>query len=446
MKQWIIEGKRPLHGRITVSGAKNVAFKLMIAALLGQRKTILSNVPAVGDVDLAGEMIQLLGGRVRRLDRHTVEVDPEGITGCMLPPTLAKKSRASFMFVGPLLARCDEVVLPLPGGDQIGRRPLDRHIAGLVALGAEVREREGVIHVRRERLVGTRYRFPKNTHTGTETLILAAVMAQGQTVLENAAQEPEVDDLIALLNGMGARIRRAAPRTIIIDGVDRLRGAVHRVMSDRNEVVSFACMALATRGDIWIDGVRPDYIEAFLEQLERLGAGFDVDAASLHVWYRGPLKPVQVRTAPHPGFMSDWQPLLTTLMTQAEGISVVHETVFERRFGYVEELRRMGARIELFNPPVDRPEEVYNFNWEDDRPEYRHAARIHGPTPLRGICAQVTDVRAGATLVQAALTAEGRTILSGVEHIERGYENLNGRLRELGANIEERRGYSVHGQ
>lgn len=436
MRQWIIEGGRPLRGRVVVSGAKNVSFKLMIAALLGQEATILTNVPDVGDVNLAGTLIQLMGGQVERLDRTTVRIDPRSVTRCTIPSELAKQSRASFMFVGPMLARCHEITLPLPGGDPIGHRPLDRTLAGLVALGAEVNQSRNEITVRRHHLKGTRYRFPKNTHTGTETLILAAVKAEGQTILENAAQEPEVDDLIAMLNAMGARIRRADPRTIIIDGVQELHGTTHEVMSDRNEVVSFACMALATTGDVWIDRAQPEHVGAFLDQLERISAGVEVMESSLHVWYKGPLQPTHVITAPHPGFMSDWQPLLTALLTQAEGTSVVHETVFENRFGYVQELKRMGADIELFNPPVERPEEVYNFNLEDDRPEYRHAARIRGPTPLRGIEARVTDVRAGATLVQAALTAHGQTTLFGIEHIERGYERLDQRLRSLGASIE----------
>ncbi len=435
MKQWAIQGGQPLRGRVTVSGAKNVAFKLMIAALLGKEETILTNVPDVGDVELAGAMIDLLGGRVERLDRTTVRIDPRSVTSCTIPSELAKQSRASFMFIGPLIARCHEVTLPLPGGDRIGHRPLDRHVAGLVALGAEVDQSRNQISVRGRSLKGTRYRFPKNTHTGTETLILVAVKAEGQTILDNAAQEPEIDDLIAMLNGMGAKIRRIEPRTIIIEGVQELRGATHEIISDRNEIISFACMALATNGEIWIDRVTPEHIEAFLDQLEQIGAGFEVQESSLHIWRKGLLKPTQVMTAPHPGFMSDWQPLLTTLMTQATGTSVVHETVFEQRFGYVEDLCRMGARIELFDPLVKQPEEVYNFNLEDDRPEYRHAARIYGPTPLRGIEATVADVRAGATLVQAALTAQGQTTLSGVEHIERGYDDLDERLRGLGANL-----------
>jgi UDP-N-acetylglucosamine 1-carboxyvinyltransferase len=407
----------------------------MIAALLSPEETILENVPDVGDVQLATQMIEFLGGQVEILNPHSVRIDPQKVSGCELPPDLAKKSRASFMFAGPLLARCEEIVLPRPGGDRIGQRPIDRHLAGLETLGAEVQLKSEAIRVRSRGLKGTRFQFHKNTHTGTETLIMAAVLAEGQTILENAAQEPEVDELISFLNCMGANILRVKPRTIIIEGVPTLRGTIHEVMPDRNEAVSFACMALATKGDVWIERVRCAQLNAFLQQLKNIGAGFEVHESSLHVWYSGQLKPIHVRTAPHPGVMSDWQPLLTTLMTQANGTSVVHETVFERRFDYVEELQKMGADIELFQPSVANPDEVYNFNLEDDAKDNFHAVRIHGPTPLHGIEVEVKDVRAGATLVQAALTAQGQTAISGVGHIERGYEGLDARLRELGASI-----------
>jgi len=399
---------------------------------------VLENVPNVGDVHLAGEMIRFLGGNVERINRNTIAVDPSSVTGCRIPPELGEKSRASSMFVGPLLARRCEVELSLPGGDRIGRRPLDRHIAGLEAMGAEVHEAGRVIHVKSHRLKGCRYRFPKNSHTGTETLILAAVMARGQTILENAAQEPEVDDLISLLNQMGAKIQRVEPRTIVIEGVDELSGTTYRVMSDRNEVISFACMALATKGAVSIEPVDPGSVSAFLEHMKQIGAGCEVQGQTLWVWHKEPLRATHIQTAPHPGIMTDWQPLLVTLLTQAQGTSVVHETVFENRFGYVKDLLRMGAQIELFNPPVENPQEFYNFNWEDDRPEYRHVAKISGPTPLQGVEIQVPDVRAGATLVLAALTAQGESRISGVGQIERGYEHLDQRLRSLGARIEVR--------
>ncbi|MFQ5708575.1 MAG: UDP-N-acetylglucosamine 1-carboxyvinyltransferase [bacterium] len=436
MKRWVIEGGRPLRGRVTVRGAKNVAFKLMIAALLGEDETILDNVPDVGDVDLAGQMIRHLGGCVEHIGSHQVRIDPQGLSGCSIPPALARQSRASFMFVGPLLARFKEASLPLPGGDRIGRRPLDRHVQGLQALGARIRKKGSTLHVSSSRLQGAQYHFPKNTHTGTETLILASVTAKGRTQITNSAEEPEVLDLIDMLNNMGAQIKRERPRTLVIEGVDRLHGTHHTVLPDRNAAVSFSCMALATRGEIIIQQIQPKTIDAFLEQLEAIGAGFEVGESSLKVWYKGALKPTRITTAPHPGFMSDWQPLLTTLLTQAHGTSVLHETVFESRFGHVEELRKMGANITLFNPAVKNPDAVYNFNLQDDRSKYFHAARIEGPTPLNGVATTVKDVRAGATLVQAALTARGQTTLSHVERIERGYEHLDQQLRRLGAKIE----------
>lgn len=437
MKQWNIEGGNPLHGEIAVAGAKNVVVKLMIAALLAEEETTLTNVPDVGDVENTAEMIKYLGGTVERIDDNAIRIFPQTLTGRSLPQNLAQKSRVSTMFAGPLLIRQKEANLPLPGGDRIGRRPLNWHFDGLRKLNAEVKETDEGITLQTAGLRGNRYRFPRNTHTGTETLILAAALADGQTVLENAALEPEVDDLISMLNQMGARIQRTAPRTITIDGVQRLKGTTYRVMPDRNEQVSLCCMALATGGDVWIRQAQPKHLDAFLHYLEEMGAGLSVNAETIHVWYRGPLRPLQVTTAPHPGLMTDWQPLLTTLLTQAQGTSLVHETVFDRRFDFVDELRQMGASVELYNPVVECPREVYNFNWDQNVPDNFHAARIYGPSKLHGIRVNVTDVRAGASLVQAALMANGRTTVSGVEHIERGYERLVPRLRSLGAIIEE---------
>jgi UDP-N-acetylglucosamine 1-carboxyvinyltransferase len=307
-------------------------------------------------------------------------------------------------------------------------------------MGAEIRVQGSVIRVTTPGLQGTRYRFPKPTHTGTETLILAAVGARGTTILENTALEPEVDDLITMLNQMGAVVRRIEPRTIRIEGGSRLHGTVFRVMADRNEIVSFACIALATGGSINIQPVDPTVLGAFLDLLRDIHAGHSLDGPVLRVWREDGLTATDLQTAPHPGIMTDWQPLIVTLLTQARGVSTVHETVFENRFGYVQDLQRMGARIELYNPPVTRPDEVYNFNVEDDLPAFRHAARIHGPVPLRGAGMCVSDVRAGATMLLAALTAEGESAIHGLHHIERGYERLDQRLRSLGASIEVREG------
>ncbi|MBI4469634.1 MAG: UDP-N-acetylglucosamine 1-carboxyvinyltransferase [Acidobacteria bacterium] len=435
MRHWSVQGGRPLQGTIEVSGAKNVSLKLIIAALHGHDRTTLQNVPALGDVQVVCEMIRALGGKVESTGSNTLVIDPADLVHGNIPLEWGQPSRASFLFVGPLLARFHEVELPLPGGDRIGRRPLDRHIGGLEAMGAEIRVQGSVIRITTSGLQGTRYRFPKPTHTGTETLILAAVGARGSTILENAALEPEVDDLIAMLNQMGAAIRRVAPRTIRIDGGSRLCGTTYRVMADRNEIVSFACMALATGGSITIQPVDATVLGAFLDLLRGIHAGHSVDGSALRVWREGDLSAADLQTAPHPGIMTDWQPLIVTLLTQARGVSTVHETVFENRFGYVQDLQRMGARIELYNPPVTRPEEVYNFNVEDDQPTFRHAARIQGPVPLRGAEMCVSDVRAGATMLLAALTAEGESSIRGLHHIERGYERLDQRLRSLGARI-----------
>jgi UDP-N-acetylglucosamine 1-carboxyvinyltransferase len=432
---WIIQGGRPLSGDVAVGGAKNTAFKLMIAALLADDVSVLENVPDVGDTRTVAEMIQALGGRVQRTAIRRLVIDPQGIAQAALHREMATRCRASILFAGPLLARLGEAVIPLPGGDRIGRRPLDRHLAGLLALGVEIRDEGGLLHLKAPRLRGARYRFPKSTHTGTETLLLAAVCAEGETLLENAACEPEVDDLIAFLNEMGGRVERLADRTIRILGVARLHGAHHRIMPDRNEAVTYACAALITRGDVTIHQVQSVHLTAFLEALKAMNGGYQADSDRLRVWYHGPLRPVMITTSPHPGFMTDWHPLVAAVLTQAEGVSIVHETVFENRFGYVPYLRQMGARIELFNPEVPDPEAVYNFNPEDDHPDYFHAARIIGPTRLRAARVHANDVRAGAALVLAALAAEGESTITGVEHIERGYEQLDLTLRWLGADI-----------
>jgi UDP-N-acetylglucosamine 1-carboxyvinyltransferase len=436
LRRWRIRGGRPLIGRVRVGGAKNTAFKAMIAALLADGPSILENVPDVEDVRLVAQAIEALGGRARRVGPTTWVVDPSGLARARVPACSLERTRASPLLMVPLMVRFGEAVVPRPGGDRIGRRPLDRVLAGLEALGARVEECGERLRVRATRLCGARYRFPKNTHTGTEALLLAAATACGETLLEGAAQEPEVDDLIAFLNAMGARICRTGERTIRIEGGARLRGARHRVMPDRNEAVTFACAALVTKGEVEIEEVRPDHVRAFLDVLRTIGAGSACRETSWCVWYQGPMRSTVVQTAPHPGFMTDWQPLLAPVLTQAEGVSIIHETVFENRFHYARELLRMGARIEFFNPPVEDPDAVYNFNLEDDRPEFFHAIRIFGPTPLRPARVSATDIRGGAALVLAALAAPGESIVEGVEHLERGYDRLDAALRSLGAEIE----------
>lgn len=432
MSRLLIRGGRPLRGEIDVLGAKNVGFKLMIAALLADSPSVISNIPHVADVYLVQEMIESLGGKVTIKD-HTASVDPSGIKLNHIPLRLGEKARASTMFLPVLLNLFGEALVPYPGGDKIGRRPIDRHLKGLEKLGIVFHLEDN--HLRaRGHFHGGSYTFHKITHTGTETLIMAAVLAQGETILENSAQEVEVDDLIHFLTKMGAKIERQGSM-IHIYGVDKLHGTEYTIMPDQNEVVTFACMALATKGDIVIKKAEPDHLTAFLEKVSEIGGRYEAGDDKLRIWWELPLHSAVVVTRPYPGFKTDWQPVWTSLMTQVDGESVVHETVFEHRFNYVPLLNKMGARIELFNHDVPNPEEFYNFNLSDDRPEYFHAARVFGPTKLKGTEVIVPDIRAGATLTLAALVADGETVLTEIEHIDRGYEKLEERLRGVGADI-----------
>lgn len=435
MAKFIVRGGRPLKGAVRVGGAKNASFKLMIASLLASGQSRLLNVSKIGDVEITKEIIESLGGHVCSPGERTVFINPDKLKTEVIDERFGNKSRASIIFAGPLLDRFGKASLPFPGGDKVGRRPVERHLEGLKALGAKVESDNDFIHLSCSQLVGTKYRFSKNTHTGTETMIMAAVKARGQTVLENTALEPEIDDLILFLNKMGAKIKRLVEREIKIEGVKGLKGTVHKIMPDRNEAVSYACAALATKGDIIVENVEEKILRAFLEKVEESGGRFEAGSYGIRFWYEKPLKAVNVAAIPYPGFMTDWQPLWTTLMTQAKGESEIIERIFPYRFGFVEDLNKMGAKIKLFNPRIKNPKDFYNFNLEDDRSNYFHGAKVTGPTPLRGMNLVVPDIRAGATLTLAALIAKGKSTLSQIEHIDRGYQDLDGRLRELGADI-----------
>lgn len=435
MAQYIIDGGIPLYGSVRLGGAKNASFKLMIASLLAAGETRLLNFSHINDVYLTRDIITSLGGRVRSAGERTWFIDSQPLRSFTIDRKFGADSRASSLFVGPLLHRFHKAVFPLPGGDKLGHRPLDRHFAGLQALGAVVKFQGSMCEISSPQLRGAAYTFAKPSHTGTETLIMAAVLAAGKTVIHNAALEPEIDDLAAFLNQMGAKIKRTRHRTIEIIGVPKLQPTIYRIMPDRNEAVSYACAAIATKGDIVVENARPRHLEAFLDKLKAVGGGYDTGNFGIRFYYRQPLKATDVITGPHPGFMTDWQPLWAVLMTQAQGQSVIHEAVHPHRFQYVAGLTRMGARIEKFNPPVADLAKTYHFNPEDDSPAYHHAIRITGPTPLKAGNMDVPDLRAGATFVLAALVASGRTSLNHIEHIERGYESLEARLQAIGAKI-----------
>jgi UDP-N-acetylglucosamine 1-carboxyvinyltransferase len=436
MSTFLVEGGVPLYGSVRIGGAKNASYKLMIASLLADSESRLLNFSHISDVQAVKTIIEQLGGKVRAAGERALFIDPRGLNAYTLDASQGEQGRFSTMFIGPLVARFGQAVVPTPGGDKIGKRPLERHFDGLKKLGITIEQHGDMIVCKAQKLVGTTYRFTKNSHTGTETLIMAAVLAEGQTILENAALEPEIDDLIAFLNNMGANIRRRAQRVIEIQGVKKLHGAIHKIMPDRNEAVSYACGAIATKGDVIIENARAEDLRAFLDKLDEIGAGYEVGQYGIRFYYKGTLRAADVITEIEPGFMTDWQPLWATLATQCTGKSIIHETIMQNRFQYVDALVKMGAKIRLFNPEVAHPEKVYNFNLEDDHPEYFHAIEIIGPTQLKAGSFEVLDLRHGATLILAALAADGVSKINNIELVDRGYEKLEERLRSMGAKIQ----------
>ena len=437
MEKFVIGGGRKLEGLVKVSGAKNVALKALVAACLTNEEIVIKNIPLITDVFVMTEIIKELGGSVTIQD-HTLKVKMEKFQTTKIALERAAEVRTSAMFLSPLLAREKKAIIPNPGGCRLGARPIDRLIDGLIKLNAKINyhSEDGYFHAQTEGLVGAEYTFEKTTHTGTETLILAAVLAKGKTVLRNAALEPEIDELIDILNKMGAKIKRTTdPRTIEIQGVSKLHGAKFNVGPDRNEIVTFAITAVVTKGDIFVEGATSVQIKDFLEKLDEAGGGVEEKKDGIRFYYKGELSSVSVITSPYPGFMTDWQPLWAVLMTQSKGESIIHETVFENKLDYIKDLQKMGAEATLFNPKVENPEKVYNFNLYDDYPEYLHAVKIKGPVKLHNAILTMRNIRAGAAVVIAALVAQGESVILEIEHLDRGYEKLEERLKRLGADI-----------
>lgn len=435
MGKFIVRGPSILKGKVKVSGAKNVAMKVIMAGLLTDQPIIIKNIPLISSVLGTADIVRPLGVEVR-INDHSCIVQAKKISNFTVPLEMGGLYRTAPMVLGPLLARFRRGVVPNPGGCRLGKRPIDRYITGFEALGAKITYKDGFFHATTKGLKGATYRFNKNTHTGTEALILAAVLAKGTTILENAAQEPEVDDLIALLKKMGAFINRVENHTIKIVGVKSLHGAEHIIMPDRNETVTFAIAAVVTKGDVIVEGAQKKYLQSFLTKLSEVGGSWEeVATDTIRFFGQKALTATDVTTDIYPGFMTDWQAPWSLLMTQAQGKSIIHEKVFEQRFGFVREIRKMGAKIEFFHPQVENPEEFYNFNWSDKDPDEHQAILVHGPTKLHNAVVDMTDIRAGATLMIAGLCADGESVLQHTEHIDRGYENIDGRFRALGADI-----------
>lgn len=435
MKKYAIRGGVKLSGAVTVSGSKNVVLKAIIAACLTDEEVILKNVPLISDMFSMLELVKEIGGSFT-ISGHTAKIRVKKIITHEIPLETGAKIRTSSMFLAPLLARVGEAIIPNPGGCRIGARPIDRHIEGLEMMGAKITymSEDGYFHAKAKKLKGVEYTFVKNSHTGTETLILASVLAEGKTILKNAAEEPEVDDLIGLLSRMGAKIKREG-RTIIVIGVKKLHGAEFTISPDRNEVVTYAVASTLTGGEIIVKGVELSALATFLEKFKSAGGDWEEKQGGVRFFASDGIKPVDIITGAHPGFMTDWQGPWAILMTQAEGVSKIHETVYENRFSYKTELQKMGAKITFYDPKITDPENFYNFNYDPNN-ESRQAIKIKGKTPLHNAIMEIADLRAGATLVIAALIAEGESVIYGIEHLDRGYESFDERLKTLGAQID----------
>ncbi|HEX7951371.1 MAG TPA: UDP-N-acetylglucosamine 1-carboxyvinyltransferase [Candidatus Limnocylindrales bacterium] len=419
-QRYLVTGGRALEGTVRVSGAKNAALKMLAAATLTGERCRLTNVPEIEDVRAMTDTLRDLGVVVDHPEPNVYEISAGDVDWLFVPLEAAAKMRASFMLLGPLLARFGEVIISNPGGDRIGRRPVDLHVDAMRALGAEIEYRYGYYYAKAPgRLRGTEVRFPFVTVMGTENAMLAATLADGHTVIRPAAQEPEIDDLIAFLQKMGATLERTYPDTIEIQGKKRLRGAEHHVMPDRIEAGTFAIAAGVTGGHVVLEGADCDTMNAFVEVLGKTGMAVSCAPGRMEVDARevgpGSLHPVDVETGAYPGLATDIQPPTSVLLTQAKGRSRVRETIFEDRLEWLSELRKMGASIQLKSP---------------------HEAWIDGPSPLRAASVEINDLRAGASLILAALAADGTSSIGGAHHVQRGYENIERKFLDLGARIE----------
>jgi UDP-N-acetylglucosamine 1-carboxyvinyltransferase len=427
-QKFIIKGGNPLSGTVRVKGAKNSVSKLLIASLLTKDEVKLTNVPLSEETEIALELCENIGSEIKRNGSEIIIRTPD-IKNYRVKE-LSRKNRIPILALGPLLVRSGEAEVPMVGGDKIGPRPIDFHIDSLKKLGAEITVNGATIIAKAKGLSGANIVLPYPSVGATENSILSAVLAKGKTVILNAATEPEIIDMMKMLQNMGAIIELGANRTIYIEGVPELHGVEHRLIPDRLEAASFAIMALATNGNILVQDAVQEHLMAFLNAVRRMAGKYEVEAEDGIRFYRnGELKATHIETDTYPGFATDWQQPTAVLLTQADGHSIIHETVYEDRFGYTEDLNKMGADIEIKTDCLgDVP-----CRFKDRG--YKHSVIIHGPTLLKGASIQVRDIRAGMAQIIAGLIAEGETELTGVEHIDRGYENIDGRIRELGGDI-----------
>jgi len=413
MQKILVEGGRTLSGTVKIGGAKNSAVALLPAAILADSEVIIEGLPQISDVAALGELLQEIGGEVS-WDGSTVRIDPSSMISMPLPNGHVKQLRASYYFMGAMLGKFKQAVIGLPGGCYLGPRPIDQHIKGFEALGAEVTNEQGAIYLRAKELKGATIYLDVVSVGATINIMLAAVLAKGRTVIENAAKEPEIIDVATLLTNMGAKIKGAGTDVIRIEGVPSLNGTKHTIIPDRIEAGTYAIAAAAVGDEVLIDNVIPQHLESLLAKLREMGVTIEEQNDQLLVVSKGrPLTGVDIKTLVYPGFPTDLQQPFTSLLTKATSMGVVTDTVYTARLKHIDELRRMNASIKVESG----------------------SAIVSGPAKLEGARVKASDLRAGAALVIAGLMADGITEITGLEHIDRGYEDLTGKLTRLGANI-----------
>lgn len=408
-----VRGGTPLRGSVRVGGAKNAALPIMAAALLTEDTCVVRNLPRIEDITTLTELLRALGARVDFPDPHTAAINAGQLASTRAPAEFVAKMRASFLVMGPLLARLGMAEAGHPGGCEIGIRPVNVDVDGFQAMGAEVARDDSCYRVRSARLQGASMYLDYPSHTGTENLLMAACLAEGETVIKHASAEPEVVDLAKFLAALGAQIEGAGTSTVTIKGVERLHGADYTVMPDRLTAGTFAAAGVITRGDVRVEGIIAEHLDPVIFKLEKMGTQVEVDADAMHCTWREPLRSVDIQAIHYPGFPTDLQAVFGALLTQASGVSTIHERVFENRLGYAEQLNAMGADVEVT----------------------AQTATIRGPTPLHGTGVNALDIRSGAAMILAGLVAEGETVIHDAQHVDRGYEDLVDVLQRLGGQI-----------
>lgn len=413
MEKFVIHGGKPLMGEVMISGAKNAAVAILPATILAADKCVIENLPCISDVSASVDILSAMGASVRMIDKHTLEIDTTHLSVTEVPDELSRQMRASYYFIGALLGRFGKATVAMPGGCNLGPRPIDQHLKAFVAFGAKDSVDNGMIDVEAEQLRGEEVFFDTVSVGATINAMLAAVMAEGITVLENVAKEPHIVDVANFLNTMGADVRGAGTDVIKIRGVKRLHGCTYSIIPDQIEAGSYMVAATLTGGNVLITNVIPKHLEPITSKLEKAGATIEEFDDAIRVFRTGDIEPLNIKTMPHPGFPTDMQPLMTVLMCLAKGTSIVTEGIWENRFRYVDELSRMGVNIQVAG----------------------RVAVIEGVQELLAAPMRATDLRAGAAMVMAALAADGTSEISEICHIERGYEDIVEKLQGLGADI-----------